>query len=390
MTTSDGLSNNELITALHRAHAQVTGHQRHLLEVIARCDAQELWRQDGARDTAEWLAAHLGISRWAARRWIAAAHALPQLPRIKDAFECGRLPLDKVLELCRFATPETEAKLLSWATRVTAAAIRRRADKATVSDLEDVREADKSRYLRHWSFDEGRRMGIEGSFAADQGALVVKALDRLAGRLPQILSEEDGELDPELTDPEGCLEARRADALVALASASIADDSDADRATMVIHAELSALVSQNANGELERGPVIHPLTALRLACDCRLQTVLEDPHGHAVGIGRTSRVVPRWLARQLLYRDGGCLFPGCGAKAFLHAHHIVHWIRGGATDLDNLCLLCSYHHKLVHEYGWRMILDEPGTARWYRPSGRPYDPGSRPGERAPPEQLVVA
>jgi hypothetical protein len=43
----------------------------------------------------------LSNNDWAARRWPVAAHALPRLPRIKDAFECGRLPLDKVLELCR-------------------------------------------------------------------------------------------------------------------------------------------------------------------------------------------------------------------------------------------------------------------------------------------------
>jgi hypothetical protein len=54
-----------------------------------------------------------------------------------------------------------------------------------------------------------------------------------------------------------------------------------------------------------------------------------------------------------------------------------------------LCLLCSYHHKLVHEYGWWMILDEPGTARWCRPSDRRYDPGPRPGDRAPPERAAA-
>jgi hypothetical protein len=119
-----------------------------------------------------------------------------------------------------------------------------------VSDLDAVKEADRTRYLRHWSWDDGRRVGLEAALAADQGALVIQALDRLAHRLPQIVSDEDGDRDPELTDPEGCLEARRADALVALASASIADDHDPDRATVVVHAELGSLGSQSANAEL--------------------------------------------------------------------------------------------------------------------------------------------
>lgn len=389
--TSDGHcnnDNNQLISALHGANARVTSNQRHLLAIIAECDERELWRHDGARDTAQWLSARLGISGWAARRWINAAHALTHLPRIKDAFECGRLSLDKVLELCRFATEDSEAQLLTWATRVGPAAIRRRADTATVSAVDEVEEADRTRYLRHWSFDDGRRMGLEASLAADQGALVMAAIDRLAGRLPAILSADD-DSDPEQTTPEDCLEARRADALVALASASIAGDQDPDRATVVVHAEASALITGRANAEIERGPVIHPATALRLACDCRLQAVVEDAHGHATGIGHTSRVVPRWLHRQLLQRDRGCLFPGCEARAFLHAHHVVHWIRNGPTELDNLALLCSYHHKLVHEYGWWLVLDQPGTARWYRPSGQLYDPVGPGGGRTPPERAAA-
>ena len=65
--------------------------------------------------------------------------------------------------------------------------------------------------------------------------------------------------------------------------------------------------------------------------------------------------------RQLKYRDRECTFPGCGARRFTQAHHIVWWERGGATDLDNLVLVCSFHHKLVHEYGWG--LKRGGTAR---------------------------
>jgi hypothetical protein len=277
MTASNGRStapNDQLISALNRAHAQVTSDQRHLLEIIAECDEFELWRQDGARDTAQWLAAHLGISCWAAHRYVTAAHALPGLPRTKEAFESGRLSLDKLLELCRFATSETERKLLSWAQRVSPAAIRRRADASKVSDIDDVREADRTRYVRSWSFDEGRRLGLEGSFAADQGALVMAALDLLAGRLPPVISEDD-----QVLCPTESLEARRAGALVACASAQIADDHDADRATVVVHAELEALSSRSANADLERGPVIHPETPCALpaiaACSAcsRTQTV---------------------------------------------------------------------------------------------------------------------
>jgi hypothetical protein len=105
-----------------------------------------------------------------------------------------------------------------------------------------------------------------------------------------------------------------------------------------------------------------------------------------LGIGRTSQVVPQWLERPLLHRDRGCTFPGCGARRLLHAHHILHWVGdGGPTEIPNLVLVCSFHHRLVHEHGWRVSLDRSGVTAWYRPGGRPYDPTERAvPERAPP------
>jgi len=44
-----------------------------------------------------------------------------------------------------------------------------------------------------------------------------------------------------------------------------------------------------------------------------------------------------------------CGFQGCATSEWLHAHHIVHWAKGGATDLTNLVSLCGFHHHLVHE-----------------------------------------
>jgi hypothetical protein len=131
--------------------------------------------------------------------------------------------------------------------------------------------------------------------------------------------------------------------------------------------------------------VVHPEIGRRLSCDARLQVVLEDSAGNALGIGRAGRNIPAWLMRQLRYRDHGCTFPGCGTRAFLQAHHIVHWEHGGATDLANLTLTCCFHHKLVHEHGWKVALDEASVAMWFRPSGRRYDPGPDP-----PRQLDIA
>jgi hypothetical protein len=221
-----------LCAELDSAQAAVTSAQSHLLGVIAECDREEIRRTDGCRDLAQWLSGRLGISNWAARRWINAAQVLPTLPLVSAALEAGTLSLDKVVELCRVATPETERRLISWARRVTVAGIRRRADLATRGSVEDVVESDRSRYLRHWWFDDGKRLGLEGALPADQDAVVARALDRLADRTPDIIEDDD---DERYVTSEDALEVRRADALVAMASRAIAEDQDADRATVVVH-----------------------------------------------------------------------------------------------------------------------------------------------------------
>jgi Domain of unknown function (DUF222) len=98
--------------------------------LIAEADAGEIWRSEGARDTAHWLGMRYGISYWKATRWIKAAHALPDLPRISKAFGVGEIGIDKVVELTRFARPETEGDPIGWAVRVSVGAIRRKGDLA--------------------------------------------------------------------------------------------------------------------------------------------------------------------------------------------------------------------------------------------------------------------
>jgi len=313
-----------------------------------------------------------GISYWKARRWIAAAYALEDLPLLSEAFASGDLGIDKVVELTRFATPETEPRLIRWAQGVSCGCIRHRGDLARQS-IQEVQESEQGRRLTWWYFQENSRFGLTAELPAADGAVVATALERLAETLPMRPGEED----------DGGVEARRADALVALCSARIAEDPHPDRATVVIHARLDELGSGDGGCEIERGPAIHPETARRLLCTARVQTVIEDETGQPVRLGRTFREPSAWMMRQLRYRDRECRFPGCGARRFTQAHHIVWWEQGGPTDLDNLVLVCTFHHKLVHEYGWGIKRDHDGTVRWFHPDGTPYRAG--PG---PPGQYV--
>ena len=111
-------------------------------------------------------------------------------------------------------------------------------------------------------------------------------------------------------------------------------------------------------------PAICAESARRLACDASL-----------VSVGRKSRVVPAAMRRALDARDEGrCRFPGCENRRWVDAHHIVHWARGGETKLDNLVLLCSRHHRLVHEGGFGLARGV-GRGAGVSPARRQGDPG---------------
>jgi len=96
------------------------------------------------------------------------------------------------------------------------------------------------------------------------------------------------------------------------------------------------------------------------------------------------------MLRQLKYRDRECRFPGCGARRFTQAHHVTWWEKGGRTDLDNLVLICFFHHRLVHEYGWTIQrTTDDGEVAWFHPDGTRYRAGPAPPHQKRDAQAPV-
>jgi hypothetical protein len=122
-----------------------------------------------------------------------------------------------------------------------------------------------------------------------------------------------------------------------------------DSAEVVVHLRVDQHEAQ-----LEDGPGLPVSSAERLACDARVRATLADGRGNPLYLGRTRRLVSKTLLAALGFRDQHrCRFPGCTHTRRLQAHHIRHWPRGGRTEIDNLVLLCGFHHRLVHEHGYR-------------------------------------
>ncbi len=355
------VSADERTVVLDQAMALSAAAQRLAFDVISAAAEAEDFVADGSSDMVSWLVARYGMARSTARQWVEMADKLKVLPAISEAFGSGRLGWDRTRSLTRFATAESDAELAEQAAMRSAATVgawAREQHKLTKADSQRVHA---TRSLQFWWDQRDRSLRLSGRFAEDDGARMIKALDRIADGYPK--NPETGLFD--------AVDARRADALVELASQRLRDDADPDRATVVIHAPVEALTDEGV-AELESGVLVGSETLRRLACDCRAQMAVHNPAGVPVGIGRLSRTIPHWLARQVRRRDRGCRFPGCGRTRWVHVHHLEHWSRGGATDLDNLILLCPFHHRLVHECGWTIEGDPNGEIVFRRPDGRSY------------------
>jgi hypothetical protein len=150
--------------------------------------------------------------------------------------------------------------------------------------------------------------------------------------------------------------------------------------------------------ELGFGATLSAARARWAACDADIARIVLGPERQPMDMGRTHRLVPPWLRKAVEQRDGGCVFAGCGAPTWwCEVHHLVFWLFGGETSLENSGLLCERHHTQVH-HGFTVDRDEHGVWHTYRPDGseilidcRPWldldacpDPGSRLADLGPP------
>src|ERR1700733_5755542 len=334
------------------------------LLLVAEFDTRQGWVEWGVASCAPWLSLRCSIGLGAAREKVRIAHRLGELPIVREAFSRGQLSYCKVRALTRVATAQTEAGLVEIARHATGAQIEkliRCYSSALAATLGAAQRQQELRYLKASWKEDGALRG-EGRLPADDGALLVNALSAL--------EDPHAEEEEYLPSPAA---ARRADALVSLARGALAADASASGPVteLVVHVDAATLASDAVveRSELADGPTLPAETARRLGCDAAVVRIVERD-GRPLTVGRRTRTIPPALRRALRSRDDGCRFPGCSHRRFLHAHHIQHWARGGPTTLENLVQLCSYHHRLVHEGGFRVECSGRGAVRFRRPDGR--------------------
>lgn len=378
-----------------------------MVDLIAEALRTGAWEGWGIRSPEHWVTWKCGVSPSRARRLVALARGLGDLPETRRAFQAGSLSEDQTAVVVRHTDRAHDSQVAALAVSLTVPQLRRVlpsvprtptvvADSGTSADSDSNADpgVDTPAGPPRPPADIGTRRqvamgyGEDGGFwcsirlPGDEGALVERALT-YARQVEHRRRHPDRDQDahPELHGVSW------ADALLRLAEAGLTDlESDtsggrppSERTQVIVHLDADG----DAPPRLHLGPVLPPGIADHLSCDASVRLLLTR-HGIPVARGRRTRTVGPVLRVAIEDRDQSCRVPGCGHHRWLHIHHLRHWSRGGRTDPGNLVALCPAHHRMVHK-GLLRVEGDPTRSdglRFFDGHGRELVP-ARPRPPAP-------
>lgn len=147
-------------------------------------------------------------------------------------------------------------------------------------------------------------------------------------------------------------------------------------ASVIVTIGHQELLTRTGFGRTSDGTQLSAAAVLRLAGEAKIIPTVLTASGGVLSVGLSRRIATRSQTVALYARDQGCSFPGCDhPPEWCDRHHIRAWVDGGRTDLDNLTLLCSYHHYRFERHGWRCQLID-GLPHWTAPPD--LDPSQTP------------
>jgi hypothetical protein len=314
--------------------------------------ASDAWDEDGSASAIDWMRFNCHMTSNTAGDLIAVGKNLERMPESDQAVLEGEIGYAHVKAMARTAnavrTKFDEAPLLEKARENSPGKFyyicnhfRHAADRKGY----EAEQAELVEDRRLWiSKCEDGTVLLSGNFDPEGGAAILTKLDPLARKS----GAHDGR----------SREKRYGDALVEFASGG------GSQAQIQVTSSLETLLGLAGApaADMEHSSVpISATTVERLACDSSIARILLDSESMVIDVGRSKRVVSEPARRALTARDGHCRWPGCERPAsWSAAHHVVHWIHGGTTDLDNLILLCHRHHRMAHEGNWQIVRGDDG------------------------------
>lgn len=333
---------------------------------------------DGQKTMASWLRGHGRLSGAAAHKLVTVGRALDHLPAAATAFADGAVTADQVAVLGQVATEahrtaaDTQGIDLDQVDQTLTALAAAGTHQQTVLAV--------GHYLSRLDPDgpepdptEDRSLTLSARGDGTHG--IHGQLDGIGGEKLRAALESIAQADRSAGDTRTRAQ-QLADALVQLCDNQLAGGQlpvlrgRKPQVTVLIPwVDLVDPTTGPGASTMGFGTSLSAARARLLACDGDVARIVVGPDSQPLDLGRTHRVVPAHLRKAVELRDGACVFAGCGAPKFwCDVHHVVHWVDGGPTDLDNSALLCERHHTKVH-HGFRVERQSDNSHRTYRPDG---------------------
>jgi hypothetical protein len=378
---------DRLAGRISAAAAEAARSQYVLLELLGEFDAIGAMRYwNDFKSLAHWLSWSCSMTPGVAREHFRVAKALRRMPTIAELLREGRLSYSKVREVTRVVDVVDEGRSAGLALTATASQLARMISGFRSADGLRISQQTKRRVS--WHEREDGMIEFRGRLPKEEAAVVLAAMDAAKDQFGPPPSKPDPGKDAGQQRAPGVAVYTKADALVDVARGFLntapEDRSGEDRTLVVVQVSVENLTRNpqavpagtsqptEAICHIEGAGSIEATTAHKLACDNPLLGALIDKHGKVLALACTRRLVSKAQRRALLIRDGMCQYPGCHQTRHLKAHHVIPWILGGRTDLQNLILLCQWHHTAVHEGG---VSITQGSEGWVftKPIGQPCD-----------------
>ncbi len=354
LATQDGCSpspNDLLRERLLQRRRVIDLHEIAFAREAAEFAASDAWDEDGSVSAVDWLRINCHMNAGAAANAIAVGDLLERIPESHQAVVDGEIGFAHLATMARTA----EALGDRFAEKVLVEKAKENSPGKFFYICHHARHAADPKAYAAEQADQVEQRRLKLSKWMDGSVLISGQLDPIGGAavlsviLP--LARKSGPED------DRCLEQRNADALVELASGG---GSQAQIQVTSSIETLFALAGAPA-AEMEHCLPVSSKTIERLACDSSIARVLLNSESQVIDVGRSKRVVSEPGRRALTARDGHCIWTQCDRPASRSAaHHLIHWIHGGSSDLDNLILLCHRHHWMVHEGGWQIARRDDG------------------------------
>jgi hypothetical protein len=367
-------SNEELAAGMEADFAQMTAAQGRFVVRLGEFNRRQGFADEGATSAEAWAAERFGVSTPTARALTQVGDKAWDMPHLVGSLCTGEVSLDKVRAVAQVVTPETDQELCERAKECSVRQLGEMAQLALAP--RPVASSAISEYERRYLRCNDRLRTVSAQLPAESYAEARACIDALAKQVGT---------DDQAGDDQMPLDQRRCDGFMALVRSWAAGGpvlhngpgrvATASPYVVVVHAPLATLVDGSGEttdlaGELERDGLIDGDTVRRIACDATITVALDDDVGHTMYEGRARRFPTDAQRREVMRRDRHCRFSGCTNVSFTNVHHVVAWKPGGSTDLENLALLCQYHHAVVHRKGWTMSGNANEELTIVGPSGR--------------------